>query len=253
MKNLVLISCLFALVLNVNSQSKEELLENFVKSDWITVNDAKKGLENLEHEALTELIKLLDEDKEVKLTNTGDLIYPGAEKFYGHGQVIDYDIDNIAIRAGWLIEAISFNNFGFTGIHKQDYELLGFIKSTYPVYYIENSENIDSKSNEELREIIKKQSIQRAKLWWSLNRSSWRRISGLMNALRSDDEKRQAKALFYLRNGTTKCTGLDNQFYETDLHNVVSVLSKSNIKRVSEQAKLILDDTELYWLAIKHK
>jgi hypothetical protein len=233
------------------AQSNNELVDDFQESDWITVLDAKQEIENREKELIPELIMMLDENREVKLKNTGDLIYPGAEKFYGHGKIIDYDIDNLAIRAGWLLEDITFENFGFSGIHIQAEKLVPFVKYTYPQYYSENEKAVDEMSEAELRKLIREKSITSAQQWWTDNSDSWTRLKGLENAMKSEDERRRAKVLSYLRNGTTKCSGLDNNFYKSDLHAMITKLSKSNIKRVSEQAKLILDDTSQEWLKIK--
>ena len=42
-----------------------------------------------------------------------DLIYPGADMFYGHGFIVDYDIDYLPARVGWAPEDITFHSFGF--------------------------------------------------------------------------------------------------------------------------------------------
>lgn len=49
----------------------------------------------------------------VPLTDTMDLIYPGAKTFYGHGYIVNYDLDSLAVRAGWVLESITFQDFGF--------------------------------------------------------------------------------------------------------------------------------------------
>jgi len=56
---------------------------------------------------------LLDRDEKVELRNTADLIYPGAKEFYGHGWILDYDVDWISVRAGWALEELTFQNCGF--------------------------------------------------------------------------------------------------------------------------------------------
>lgn len=232
-------------------QSKEQLLINFQESDWAMVKYAKQSIENMEGECVAELIDMLNNDIDVPLVNTGDLIYPGARKFYGHGQIIDYDIDNIPTRAGWVLEEITFNNFGFSGVHIQSNELIPFIKRNFTIYYSNNKEEIEKMQEEQLRELIKAKSINRAKSWWSVRSGEWSRLKGLMNALQSQDEKRQVKALSYLRHGTTFCSGLTYEYYEKELYSILESLTKSDIKRVSEQAKLILDDTKLEWLEMK--
>ncbi|NJK97797.1 MAG: hypothetical protein HC905_25380 [Bacteroidales bacterium] len=199
------------------------------------------------------LLDLTKENLVIKLENTSDLIYPGAEKFFGHGQIIDYDIDNIGIRAGWLLEELTFQNFGFSGVHLEASALTDFIKQRFPVYYNEgkNKAKIEESSEKEKRELIRKLSVQEAEKWWKEESLEWSRFKALVNSLKSSDERRQVKGLFYIRNGKSLCTELNKESYKSEIEPLIFVLSKSNIKRVSEQAKLILVDTEFEWLAIK--
>jgi hypothetical protein len=204
----------------------ENLLTDFTSTDWPTVLQAKENIENLEAAGIPQLILLLDDFSVRKLNNTSDLIYPGAQRFYGHGQIVDYSIDEIAIRAGWLIEDIAFQNFGFTGYHLPDDELTGFIEYNFPDYY-ENTRNKNSlkkMSVPEKRNLIKSLSIKKAQNWWKRESDNWNRLDALVSALQSDDEKRQVKALFYIRNGKTKCTGLNKAFYQANIESIVRSL-----------------------------
>lgn len=241
------------IVLVLNAQDKKQLLSDFVSADWQKVKAAKIELENLQGNILPDLIQLLESKEKTKLTNTGSLIYPGAEKFFGHGQILDYDIDYIAIRAGWLIEEISFNNFGFSGIHLPQEEMGDFIRITFPDYYgnAANRKKIEGASQNELHSIVQDLAVNAAKLWWKDQGSNFTRLKSLVNALQSTDEKRQVKALFYLRNGTSKCDGLSKDVYYNELIREVGRLSSSDIQRISEHAKLILLDTKFEWLALK--
>lgn len=240
--------------LNLLAQSDiDQLLKDFIGDDWNTVSTAKDKLENYEEKALPQILSMLDNNTKNKLKNTGSLIYPGAEKFFGYGQIIDYDIDNISVRAGWLLEEISFNNFGFTGIHISDEDLIGFIKLTFPEYY-NNSTNrkaLESSSVDNLRKTIHDLSVKNAKDWWQRVGSNWTRLKALDDALKSYDEKCQVKALFYMRNGDTKCTGLTKDYYIDNISKEIVRLSTSDTKRISENAKLILFDTKFLWLESK--
>ncbi len=233
----------------------EQLIEKLKQTDWKQVKEAKMSLESLQGDAISELILLLDSDEKIKLQNTGSLIYPGAEKFFGHGQILDYDIDYIAIRAGWVIEEISFNNFGFSGIHLPKEDLIDHIKITFPTYYnnSSNRKKIESATSDELRKISMKLSIDAVKVWWKEEGKGWSRLDALVKALKSYDEKRQVKALFYLRNGTTRCDGLTREYYFEEISKEVVRLSASNVQRISEHAKLILLDSKLDWLALKNQ
>jgi hypothetical protein len=230
------------------------LLKDFTSSDWKAVKEAKTKLENLEAGAIPKLISLLERNEIVKLTGTGSLIYPGAEKFFGYGQIVDYDIDNIAVRAGWLLEDISFNNFGFSGCHLAPEDLLNFVKLTFPDYYnnSNNRKKIETSTETELSEIIFKLSVKNAKEWWTKEGANWSRLQALIDALKSFDEKRQVKALFYMRNGETRCTGLTKDYYIDNISKEIVRLSSSDTQRVSEHARLILFDTKFLWLENKN-
>lgn len=253
MRNLkILLALLFCIgyLNSIAQDDHEKLINEFTSDDWKLVKQAKESLENLEEKAIPLVLPLLDDERIIKLKNTGTLIYPGAEKFFGYGQIVEYNIDMIAIRAGWLIEEISFNNFGFSGCHLPDAELVSFIKITFPDYY-NNSTNrrkIETSTAEELQRLILKLSIRNAKEWWDNEKDTWTRLQALVDALQSFDEKRQVKALFYIRNGTTACTGLTKDFYIDNISKEIVRMSSSDTKRISEHARFILFDTKFEWL-----
>ena len=68
--------------------------------------------------SLSRLVVMVDRDERVPLENTADLIWPGAKQFYGHGWVVNYDLDALADRAGWVLEEATFHDFRFSdGVH----------------------------------------------------------------------------------------------------------------------------------------
>ncbi len=235
------------------NETIKELVTELVSDDWPVVLAAKEKIENLGSAGIPEMIALMGDCRINKLKNTGDLIYPGAEKFYGHGQIIDFDIDDLCIRAGWVLEEITFKNFGFSGIHLPENELLAFIKTNFPDYYAvaENQKNTENLNEDGKRKLIRALSIARAKNWWETAPKQWTRLSALELALTGNDEKSQVKALFYMRNGDTSCKGLTQKFYKSRLSKTIEKLSKSETNRVSENAKLIMLDSDFSWLALK--
>ena len=242
-----------AICITINAQDTKKAIADFSSSDWKTVKSAKVVLENGQANSIPALIKLLQSEKKVKLENTGSLIYPGAEKFFGHGQILDYDIDYIAIRAGWLIEEITFNNFGFSGVHLPKEDLITHIKMTFPKYYnnSSNRKKIETATDADLRSIAQNLSVTAVKDWWEMEAGTWTRLTALVEALKSFDEKRQVKVLFYMRNGETKCDGLTRDFYYEEISKEIVRLSGSDVQRISEHAKLILLDSKLDWLEMK--
>lgn len=253
-KSIMMILAWFLVIL-IHGQDRQVtvLLEELQSADWSVVSSAKEKLENMEGNSIPGIISMLQDKTEKKLVNTGDLIYPGAERFFGHGQIIDYDIDKMDIRAGWLLEELAFQNFGFMGVHIQSDKLIDFIRFHFPKYY-NNSKNrqiLERSGEKEIRDLIRELSAHEAEKWWEEQDGKWNRFNALIQALNSDDEKRQAKALFYIRNGKTKCTGLTRKSYQSKIEHLIKELSKSPLKRISEQSKLILLDTDFDWLKIK--
>ncbi len=244
---------LSAMLAAQGSKSLNQLMNDFVSTDWSLVLAAKENLENTGKECIPEIILLMNDCKMHKLLNTGDLIYPGAEKYFGHGQIIDYDIDDICVRAGWLLEELTFMNFGFTGIHLPENELTDFIRLTFPEYYSApaNQRQLEELTATGKRKLIRSLSIENAKSWWKNQSENWSRLIALEDALNSNDDKRQVKALFYIRNGKTVCSGLNEKYYTGKLEKSVAKLSRDSISRVSENAKLILLDTKFEWLLMK--
>ena len=230
----------------------QQLVKDFSGNNWEDVLNAKYELEDYEAKALKDIIVLLDEDKTIKLTNTGDLIYPGAAKFYGHGMIVDYDIDNLIIRAGWLLEEITFENFGFSTIHERDENLDNLIMQNFkdfltPAY----KDKIEKMTADEKRIEMKKMAVKKAKDWYMNESDGWKRLTGIVDALYSDDARRQILALQYLRYDNTKCAGLSIETYLDELKSRIVYLSKSKITRISEQAIYILNDTDFEFIRIK--
>ncbi len=252
---LYLVVCLLAqnLFCNTNGDPIKQLLDDFLSKEWPVVSAAKEKIENLGSAAIPEMLALMNDCRINKLENTGDLIFPGAEKYYGHGQIIDYDIDNICVRAGWLLEELTFNNFGFSGIHLPAEELTGFISKTFPEYYglQTNRAQTDKLDETGKRKLILTLSIEKARKWWQSVAKPWNRLAALEQSLKSTDEKSQVKALFYLRNGRTACKGLTQKYYKSKLEKTIMKLTKSETNRVSENAKLIMLDSDFDWLSTK--
>ncbi len=214
--------------------------------------EARTSLEEAGIDALPALFSLLKEDKTVKLNNTGDLIYPGAERFYGHGEIIDYDIDQIPVRAGWLIEKITFQNFGFSYIHDLGKNLHNHLKYHFNSSDIDQftSKPVNSLNVEEQRELIRDLSVYNAQKWWK-NHSATNRLDCLEAALSSKDDKRQVDALQYLRTSTVPIEGLTKDAYNKKILPLIKRLANDPTKRISEQAKYILNDKTYEFLKSK--
>lgn len=234
------------LVYPQKEQILKELIEDFVSADWQRVEAAEAALESRQAEAIPALIMLLDRDEKVELRNTLDLIYPGAKQFYGHGAILDYDVDWISVRAGWALEELTFQKFGFReGVINEAALLKAVISRQKNVQLTDPSKTLDMKRE------IRAEAVSRAKSWWQKSGNSWNRFDAVLEALRSNDLNRQQATLNWIRNGETKCDGLTVESFKKFIVPEAERFLKSNNKNLREQAKYLLADTEGWWLKRK--
>ena len=200
-------------VTNLNDARIKHLIENLNSADWWTVFHAKDSQVQLEKEAIPYLIANLNsENKFVKLTCTADLIYPGSDKFYGHGWSINYNLDWLCIRSGWVLEDITFQDWGF------------------------NNYQNDSNNVLKLKELIAKTNA-----WWAADSSSWTRLIGITDALKSNNIHTQGKALQYLIRGDFCIDGLTKNYFDKELRPTINILMTSQDSSINEDAKTLLE------------
>src|SRR5215510_7314023 len=213
----------------------KKLVDDFTSNDWQKVHLAESALESRQAEAIPALIELLDRDEKVELDNTADLIYPGAKKFYGHGWILDYDVDWISVRAGWALENLTFQNFGFReGVINEADLLKMVIKRQGNVQLTDPSKTATAKKQ------IRAEASSRAKTWWQKSQSSWNRFAAVLESLRSDDPVRQRWTLGWIRNGRTKCDGLNVGSFKKYIVPEAERLLKSSDQGVRDQAEYLL-------------
>lgn len=230
------------------------VIEEFSGTKWEEVSKARLQLENMQSEAIPLLMEMLDLKVEAELVETGDLIYPGAKKFYGHGEIIEYDIDKLYIRAGWILEKITFHNFGFSYIHDRDEMLMDHLKKNFAPYLTGNydADKLEKAGYIEQRLAISELAVIKAKEWAEDNyHDKWNRLDALKEALESKDEVRQVSALQYLRNSTAACKGLSVEAFNKHIKPAVSELSRHKTRRISEQALFIINDKDYAFIKIK--
>lgn len=229
------------------------LIENLKQTDFSKVYKTKDSIVNNRIKAIPILIELLKDTSFVKLEKTGDLIYPGAEKFYGHGWIVNYDIDWISVRSAWLLEEITFQNFGYLQNNINEDDLMKLHQENYSSYLQMESHSINFKDKTDKEKIIAYRKIlsDGVSKWWEENKNSWSRFNALKEALSSESEQRQSLALNYLRFEKTKCEGLNKNTYKREIKPLIEqIILRDN--RSAEQAKLLLEDDEYYWLKIKN-
>ena len=226
--------------------TNDDLIRDFISSDWQKVSAAKAALESRQAKAIPLLVQLLERDEKVELDNTLDLIYPGARKFYGHGGILDYDVDWLSVRAGWALEDLTFQNFGFREGAINEADLMKAVLARQSEVRL-----TDPSKTPEMKKQLRAEAIARVKTWWQNAHASWNRFDAILEGLRSDDPIRQLWTLNWIRHGKTSCDGLTVESFTKYIVPEARRLLKSKDEGVRDQAKYLLDDKEGWWL--KHK
>lgn len=230
----------------------DHMMAQLRHNDFGKVYQVKDSVVNRGKEAIPQLVKLLKDTSFMKLENTADLIYPGASKFYGHGWIVNYDIDWVSARAAWLLEEIAFQNFGYQKQVINEDQLMELHKHNYQFYLKSGSHSVDlkGKTPKQMAVVYRQLLADSISRWWDRNQNTWTRYNALKEALASRDELRQSLALHFLRFEKTKCDGLTLDNYQKELMPLVLEIKERKGSQ-AEQAKLLLDDKEFYWLKLK--
>ena len=230
----------------------DSLFSDFKQASFYgKIYPAKMKLESYQKQIIPQLIDLLNDTNFVKLTGTADLIYPGATEFYGHGHFVPYDMDWISVRAGWLLEDLTFMDFGYKTSGVDDEALFKLMKDTerYKEYLKKGTYDLEWKNKPTREKLIEFRKIlaQNAKQWWQTNQASWTRLSAIKDALKSNNENRLGEVLQFLRYGETRCDSLNSKLYLSDIKPLVVSLKKTKYKSVKEQVDLLLEEDLEYW------
>ena len=243
---------------NQDPRDCEAMLAAFTKSDWHTVDwhtvhYSATALERQPQKAMPLLVKLLERDERIELTGTYDLIYPGAHAFYGHGFWVDYDLDWLSVRTGWLIEKTAFQDFGFSEDEIRAVKVL-------PEGVVEPSEMTVRESTRTtkhwapIRKELRAKAIAQALTWWHSRDPKWTRLTALQNALNSQKSSRVVRALSWIRYETSPIDGFTRESYIRDIYPIVRRLAESEDETISRNAQQLVDDfknDKWSWLEMK--
>ena len=197
----------------------EQRLLAFTDADFDSVYRAYLELQADPDRAIPALVSLLDRTDRVPLRNTADLIYPGATRFYGHGWAVNYDIDWIADRAGWVLEELAFQDFGYAGEWRS-------IAVDEPAAHARH-----------------RAAGARARAWWEAG-VAVRRWDALLAALDSDSARRRGDALSYLASHCREppIPGLDERTARRALLPRMRRIARSGRRAEREYARDVLAD-----------
>ncbi|MCC6527949.1 MAG: hypothetical protein IT373_35210 [Polyangiaceae bacterium] len=204
-----------------------ELSQALGASDWPAVSRAHTALLALEAQALPVLTAMIDAPRLVRLEHTADLIYPGAKKFYGHGGAIRVDLDWTHVRAGWVLEGLVFESFGFAAGTVHDGRTL--------------------QGGQRGPEDFPKAALAAAKAWLAAHASGWQRLAALREALVSGDAERQGMAVGWLRAPDAPMRGFSVALYDAELEPTVEKLAGAAGHLGEDAARLLKEAADPYW------
>ena len=225
-------------------QDVRSLLHDFQSSQWPTVHRAKILLEDMKSPTILEIVFSriinLGPENHVVLCNTNGVIFPDSG-ISNAELVLDYEVNWLTFRYGWLLEDMTFEDFGFRSNIMPD-ELL-WDSSAFgntPLHLVKNG--IEGVQREQRR----KDAVQKMMAWWDRgkfdiswreDRRDWNWSTGLLEALKSEDRSRQLRAMVWLRehNFDAHCFGDD-----TTRTGVIS-----EIRRLSEGETGIIKEAAL--------
>ncbi len=240
--------------LSFSQTQLDSLINQLKQPDYQKINDAEDRIASYQKEAIPKLIVLLKDMSTQKLKNTDDLIYPGTTKYYGHGGMVYYDIDWICVRAAWVLEEITFQNFGYRDTSLTEDKLFALQMKDYAAYQKKGYYDVDFKSKLSKDELKKKYMLlaDSVSKWWDKNKDTWTRFNALKEALGSSDVVRQGLAIQFLRYGKTSCDGLTVENYTGELKPLVEQIAKLK-NAESSRAQSLLNDKENNWYKSKPK
>lgn len=165
-------------------------------------------------------------------------------EFYGHGLIIPYELDWVAVRAGWTLEELTFEDFGYMGPPIKEDSLLQLHRDNY-AQYLKTGSHSTSASPIASHDVYCQHLMACASIaqkWWKENRKNWTRLLALKLALGSSSPKRQLRAISYLRFARTACDGLTPTSFEQELRSLVARAATLGDSVVREQAEYLLAD-----------
>ncbi|TFF34855.1 hypothetical protein [Mucilaginibacter psychrotolerans] len=210
------------------------------------VQPASIELENYQEKIIPQLIALLSSKAYVKLQNTTFLIYPGNKALVmTHGSIIPYELDYVSVRAGWLLEQLTFNDFGYRtkGVDSDTYSRIMasyFAPGGHPVAQMRWQYKLSKKQIAHNRSIL----ALKVKKWWQANHAGYTRFAALKAALQATYPYRVLLALQYLSRPETDCDNL-KELYTTEVLPLLETLKQSANEAIRSKAVECLNDNPI--------
>jgi hypothetical protein len=203
------------------------------------IQPARRALERYEQVAIPKIIPLLYSTAFTKIEDEPYLMYPASKDYmFSHGYMIAYNLDWLSIRAGWLIEELTFMDFGYkTALDEKKYAVI----TDYDYRGKREIPWINAPTKASLLK-TRKPMAEAVAAWWQKNKATFTRIGALKEALQSNNTTRQIIALDYLMDGLIgdDWDQLTNK-YKQEIEPLILALKKSNNKSIADNAKRLAE------------
>lgn len=198
------------------------------------IQPARRALERYEQAAIPKIIPLLYSKAFPGIADNPYLIYPSSPELpSNHSYIIPYNLDWLSIRAGWLMEELTFMNFGYkTALDEKKYAVI----AAYPYRGNEEVPWINAPTKASLLK-TRKPMADAVAAWWQKNKATFTRIGALKEALQSNNTKRQITALNYLIYGFRNEEEPLTSKYLKEIRPLVLALKKSENKSIVQDAE----------------
>jgi hypothetical protein len=196
------------------------------------IKDASNGLSSYQQLALPKLISLLYDPTRLD-TDPGDpytVLATGNYNGYNKIAIIPYNFDWLSIRAGYVIESMTFIDFGYSSSIKITDNKNGNIKLTWNKIATAESLKKDRKNL-----------ADKVTNWWQINKATWSRFNALKTALQSKDKAYVTRGVDFIYYGETKCDGFTKERFEKELKPLLKALLNTTDKELKNKLEHIFE------------
>lgn len=196
------------------------------------IKDATAGLLDYQQLALPKLISLLYDQSRLA-SDPGDpytVLATGNYNGYFKVAIIPYNFDWLSIRAGYVIESLTFIDFGYKSSMKITDSKNGNIKITWNKIATAESLKKD-----------RKMMADKVADWWQKNKTTWSRFNALKTALQSKDLAYINRAVEFIYGGETKCDGFTKERFEKELKPLLAAFTNTTDNELKQKIDHILE------------
>ena len=215
----------------------DPVLAQLDSRDWPAVRRAQEQCHARGRAALPALLRLLARRKVMPLRNLGGFTYAGRTRDLDNGYHLAYDLDWLPCRAGWVLETLTFENFGF---NEKDLRRCGRDDLVTPTHLNPLFDVLPRTLPAATRTRLLGDAEARARQWQRETPRPWSRYRALVTALRDGDIRQQETALRWLAEDGRHMPGFTLAHYRADLLPLVRPLAHNDDDDVEETAQRLL-------------